>query len=118
MFSQGTYFIFGFFGTGATQKKRLLREPKDRPAWPGGRKETSDMRHAFLLLSASALLAVFAGCACNNCCCNSSSSGNAGGVRQAAPQQQQPQGGTVSYPYYTTRGPRDFLETNPQSIGP
>jgi hypothetical protein len=26
--------------------------------------------------------------------------------------------GTVSYPYYTLRGPRDFLETHPQSIGP
>jgi hypothetical protein len=28
------------------------------------------------------------------------------------------QGATVSYPYYTLRGPRDFLETHPQSIGP
>jgi hypothetical protein len=28
------------------------------------------------------------------------------------------QGAVVSYPYYTTRGPRDFLETHPQSIGP
>jgi len=25
---------------------------------------------------------------------------------------------TVTYPYYTTRGPRDFLARNPQSIGP
>jgi hypothetical protein len=28
------------------------------------------------------------------------------------------QGAMVSYPYYTVRGPRDFLETHPQSIGP
>ncbi len=31
-----------------------------------------------------------------------------------------PQGGmtpTVAYPYYTTRGPRDFLQRNPPSIG-
>ncbi len=28
-----------------------------------------------------------------------------------------PQGGTVGYPYYTTRGPRDFLLDNPPSIG-
>ncbi len=26
--------------------------------------------------------------------------------------------GTVTYPYYTTRGPRDFLAKNPPSIGP
>jgi hypothetical protein len=29
-----------------------------------------------------------------------------------------PPSGTVTYPYYTTRGPRDFLAKNPQSIGP
>lgn len=28
-----------------------------------------------------------------------------------------PQGGTVAYPYYTVRGPRDFLMDNPPSIG-
>jgi hypothetical protein len=26
--------------------------------------------------------------------------------------------GTVAYPYYTLRGPRDFLASNPPSIGP
>ena len=26
--------------------------------------------------------------------------------------------GQVTYPYYTTRGPRDFLARNPNSIGP
>ncbi|MCE5302184.1 MAG: hypothetical protein LLF97_03625 [Planctomycetaceae bacterium] len=29
-----------------------------------------------------------------------------------------PATGTVAYPYYTTRGPRDFLANNPPSIGP
>jgi len=29
-----------------------------------------------------------------------------------------PPTGAVSYPYYTTRGPRDFLARNPRSIGP
>ncbi|MEL7264381.1 MAG: hypothetical protein AAFP69_06160 [Planctomycetota bacterium] len=28
-----------------------------------------------------------------------------------------PQSGTVAYPYYTHRGPRDFLLSNPPSIG-
>ena len=31
------------------------------------------------------------------------------------PLQQMP---AVAYPYYTTRGPRDFLQNNPPSIGP
>lgn len=29
-----------------------------------------------------------------------------------------PPTGQVAYPYYTTRGPRDFLQSNPASIGP
>ena len=44
------------------------------------------------------------------------------GEEAAAPSQQVadpgPTGGAVAYPYYNLRGPRDFLERNPQSIGP
>lgn len=29
-----------------------------------------------------------------------------------------PTSGAVTYPYYTTRGPRDFLSANPPAIGP
>jgi hypothetical protein len=29
-----------------------------------------------------------------------------------------PPSGAVAYPYYTTRGPRDFLAKCPPSIGP
>ena len=29
-----------------------------------------------------------------------------------------PPHGQVAYPYYTTRGPRDFLRDNPPNIGP
>jgi hypothetical protein len=29
-----------------------------------------------------------------------------------------PPTGATTYPYYTTRGPRDYLARNPQSIGP
>ncbi|RIK83550.1 MAG: hypothetical protein DCC67_05870 [Planctomycetota bacterium] len=32
--------------------------------------------------------------------------------------QQGPPVGQVAYPYYTTRGPRDFLLNNPPHIGP
>ncbi len=54
-----------------------------------------------------------AGCANGMCCL---------GKRRAPPvpaeQYQGPAVGQVSYPYYTTRGPRDFLNPNPPSIGP
>jgi hypothetical protein len=92
------------------------------------------MRHAFLAMAASTFLAVLVGCACPNGNCNNqggsggdgSGPGGAcrngpclGGAGLHGPGQQDPgPGGMVSYPYYTTRGPRDFLETHPQSIGP
>jgi hypothetical protein len=41
--------------------------------------------------------------------------------KERCAQEQQAAGpatGAVTYPYYTTRGPRDFLMRNPQSIGP
>lgn len=37
-----------------------------------------------------------------------------GGMQGTPPQSA----GAVSYPYYTTRGPRDFLAPNPRGIGP
>jgi len=79
------------------------------------------MRHSILILAASTFLAMFAGCACSNQC--NSCQNNAAASRQGLPGaaaggQGAGQGGTVSYPYYTMRGPRDFLETHPQSIGP
>lgn len=38
-----------------------------------------------------------------------------GGMQQ--PINPGPPTGTVAYPYYTHRGPRDFLLDNPPSIG-
>ena len=29
-----------------------------------------------------------------------------------------PAAGAVTYPYYTTRGPRDYFDKNPESVGP
>ncbi len=40
---------------------------------------------------------------------------NAGGQYEFAAG---PPSGGVTYPYYTNRGPRDFLAKNPRSIGP
>ena len=40
------------------------------------------------------------------------------GSDYGATQPAGPPTGAVAYPYYTTRGPRDFLAKNPPSIGP
>lgn len=99
------------------------------------------MKRLLLSLAAGLLLAGATGCVldrdcCNrplfchgscaaapdNCrtCCDSAACRGCGGrgcgmcQRQAAP----PAPATVAYPYYTLRGPRDFLARNPQSIGP
>jgi hypothetical protein len=40
------------------------------------------------------------------------------GSDYAATQPAGPPTGAVAYPYYTTRGPRDFLAKKPPSIGP
>jgi len=41
----------------------------------------------------------------------------AGQAVNSMPVNPGPPTGTVGYPYYTTRGPRDFLIDNPPSIG-
>jgi hypothetical protein len=46
---------------------------------------------------------------CNGRCCG----GNAPENANAGPPSE-----TITYPYYTVRGPRDFLANNPPSIGP
>jgi hypothetical protein len=43
---------------------------------------------------------------------------HAGGYPEQPAFQPGPPVGQVAYPYYTTRGPRDFLLDNPPSIGP
>jgi hypothetical protein len=43
---------------------------------------------------------------------------HAGGYPEQPMFQPGPPTGQVAYPYYTTRGPRDFLLSNPPSIGP
>jgi len=43
---------------------------------------------------------------------------NAGGYPEYPAFNQGPPVGQVAYPYYTVRGPRDFLRDKPPSIGP
>ena len=49
---------------------------------------------------------------CNGLCPNS------GGYPEYPAFNQGPPVGQVAYPYYTVRGPRDFLRNNPPTIGP
>lgn len=110
------------------------------PKYP---KESSDMKSKLFLLLAVAAVVSMTGCTCcnwlNGSCANcpetcQSCDGCAasgacdpcigcgrlgchgfGGRRAFAPG---PPSGTITYPYYTTRGPRDFLAQNPPGIGP
>jgi len=43
---------------------------------------------------------------------------HAGGYPEVNNFNPSPPTGQVAYPYYTTKGPRDFLLANPHSIGP
>jgi hypothetical protein len=104
------------------------------------------MKHTCLLLAALSLLAVVTGCKCGagscaaapeNCSSCASPQGcndpgcppggeSAKGMPVLRPRALDnagrftpgPPTGAVTYPYYTTRGPRDFLAQKPESIGP
>ncbi len=56
----------------------------------------------------------------SGCCCGPCGGicPNAGGYPEGTTFNQGPPVGQVAYPYYTVRGPRDFLRDNPPSIGP
>ena len=104
------------------------------------------MRRAFFVLLALAVLAGLTGCVQNRACrgkptctlpgscacspetcrpCRPPSCDVLAGceVWDGYPQAQQvmdpgPPSGAVTYPYYTVRGPRDFLARDPRPIGP
>ncbi len=44
--------------------------------------------------------------------------GRLGGGRCPPHCASGPQSGTITYPYYTVRGPRDYLARSPRPIGP
>ncbi len=54
---------------------------------------------------------------CPQCACQGRCAGRGVGAGDEAGPGGPPAGG-VTYPYYTVRGPRDFLAKNPPSIGP
>jgi hypothetical protein len=92
------------------------------------------MRRLVLGLAFLGLISAFTGCqsACHNChgcrggLLHHGGGRLAGGAAGAAGghhyrPETEPAGGPVgqyAYPYYTLRGPRDFLVDNPPSIGP
>ena len=58
------------------------------------------------------------GVGCGGCAAGGCGAGHGRRARRTANGPNGPAVGAVSYPYYTTRGPRDFLDPNPPSIGP
>ena len=60
------------------------------------------------------------GCGGGACGCGPGSGlcPHAGGYPEYPSFNQGPPVGQVAYPYYTTRGPRDFLHPHPPTIGP
>lgn len=99
------------------------------------------MKRTLLLIAVLVLVSAAPGClhrntrpAANSCGCDSGCGGVLGGlvggpiaqeVRASQGWRHQtpelgpagPPSGTYGYPYYTLRGPRDFLASNPPSIG-
>jgi hypothetical protein len=65
-----------------------------------------------------------AGCCCgccetySGCCCQPQGPGCCASGDHHYNFQPGPPVGQVAYPYYTVRGPRDFLQKNPAPIGP
>jgi len=55
---------------------------------------------------------------CNACSNGSPLCPHAGGYPAMVNYNPGPPVGQTAYPYYTTRGPRDFLQNNPPTIGP
>jgi hypothetical protein len=89
------------------------------------------MKRAALALSLAGILIGLVGCASHRGCAGDSCGGCAGclghgghGGRRGGPdassmvENSGPATGAVTYPYYTVRGPRDFLDRDPQPIGP
>ena len=65
------------------------------------------------------------GCCANGCCANGCLQRGISGLIDCACHRDSrydfapgPAVGQVAYPYYTVRGPRDFLMANPPTIGP
>jgi hypothetical protein len=76
------------------------------------------MKRAILAIMAIMMLGA-TGCFHNHCHSNGRFAGPGQGHGDAGfvPTQPGPPAATVGYPYYTTRGPRDFLVNDPASIG-
>lgn len=77
-----------------------------------------------LLAAAAVIVVIGSGCQHHNLCRNSCGCrGGSGGGRASMNASMSDQGtqgpasAAVAYPYYTNRGPRDFFQNNPPTIG-
>jgi len=92
------------------------------------------MKRALIACFAVGILAILSGCTTDRaarhgncvqteCTCAKTGCGrpdcpHCGHRGRQAANDPGPQTGAITYPYYTLRGPRDFLVRNPPSIGP
>lgn len=79
------------------------------------------MKRVCFFLVAVVLVVGLSGCHCCKPGCGVpclSGCGGGGANMAAAAGPSGPGAGAVTYPYYTNRGPRDFLADDPPSIGP
>jgi hypothetical protein len=81
------------------------------------------MKLASFTLLAALVLAGLSGCAEDQACRQAAMAqqGCAAGCGRRGdgpPATPGPPTGEVTYPYYTLRGPRDFLDSNPRGLGP
>ena len=75
------------------------------------------MKRLLVTLAGVVVLSAMTGCCWMHGSCGAGSSGGAyaGGPETGAGCAAT---GAITYPYYTVRGPRDFLASDPRSIGP
>ncbi len=78
------------------------------------------MKRVIFFLSVAVVSAGLVGCRIDGeqCACRGYRGAGGAGGDGGAEVAQGPPTGQVAYPYYTVRGPRDFLDKNPESIGP
>jgi hypothetical protein len=75
------------------------------------------MKRAIFFALVTVVLTAFGGCTAPDRCPRCRAGQPMNGQPTGDPSQA-PAAASVAYPYYMTHGPRDFLDKNPQSIGP
>ena len=78
------------------------------------------MKRVIFFVSLAVVVVGLSGCRsdCGQCSGRGGRFAGGPGGSDGSDVAQGPPTAAVAYPYYTVRGPRDFLDKNPESIGP